>query len=714
MSSAYVLRFESGERQGETIPLNVAAGAPFTIGRLPGNSLQVVETSVSSRHAQLVIEDDGVRLDDLDSTNGMRVDGARVRTAILRHGAEFSLGNVLMRLIQQDQPPVSDPALPSLKPTLRKGALPKASEAGLARTQVQPREDGLEISAADLARSKQSSKFGLIALAGLAAAAGGAWFWLKGRGEDSPRAEARPARAPDGDLLAAGFSFESSAGWSADESAPSVFELSSSARVSGRTGLLATLGRAPLPDEGGAGQGPPPAAAGPDHALHLSEFARVRRGNRVIAGAAVRTEGAAHARLGVRFEGSGETPPTPCEVWSDAITSTVGPEQFALPTVIPPGYDRAQLRLAAESASGAGDVAIDDASLVAQSVGAAGGAIERKIGTWEIVGLGGDRVIVLAKVDRVFVTCLRVSRVGAAAGAGPQGAATERDTPQMSIALDELGFGLGAEDARALAFDVEPAQVIGGIATLGASGYIAHSANFERSDATDLLLGKDSDLVRLQLPRPMAVRGVSRGGGSAVRIELAAGERVRWQLAFDTERVQAQRLAREARNAQAEGRPSDGLRAWNQLLAEVPFDQVLVDEAATARGRLVQGGLAELGALARDLERARFFRLVDLYDELMARTRALATRFAGSEVESGAEELFATLSAERKVLAQDLDRYERSRLEAIAAFLEGSEAPKLAREVRDYLAERAQGAAPAGGKSGQPGSSPNAGSGGGR
>ena len=55
MPPQYALRFESGERRGELVPLAGALGPgqAFTIGRKPGNALQVTDPSVSGRHAEL-------------------------------------------------------------------------------------------------------------------------------------------------------------------------------------------------------------------------------------------------------------------------------------------------------------------------------------------------------------------------------------------------------------------------------------------------------------------------------------------------------------------------------------------------------------------------------------------------------------------------------------------------------------------------------------
>jgi hypothetical protein len=688
MTSRYVLRFDSGERQGETVPLNVAPGAAFSIGRKPGCSLQVVEVSVSGRHAELTVEADGVRVRDLDSTNGMRVAGERVRTGMLRHGDEFALGNVLFTLLDEAAAGrVDAPALPSVKPNVRSGALPISGSEVLARTQVQPREEVLEISAADLARSKRGSKGGLIALAVLVAAGAGVWFWSQGRsGGDTGRAGQRPVVAPEGNLLDKGYSFESENGWTSDEGAASVFRTTRGARASGELGLVVELGAESATGEDGDEPDPGQPAeqhTGPDFALHRSDVVRVRAGTELEAQASVRTSGAAQARLGLRFEGSGEYAPAPFEVWSDPIESEAGHELFAFKCVVPPACDRVSLVLAAESAAGsAGEVALDDVSLVPTGTPRE----VPRVGVWELVALGTPpRGLVLAKVDRVLVSGLRCAPADDESGA----AGSSRATLALGLEPSENGFTLRFPRAATLTFHGAATLVADGLATLGEGGYLAHSATFERTAVTDLLLGKDADLVRVSFDRPVAVRGTAEGDGSALHVALAGAEHTTWQLRFDEDRVQAAGAAREAREARRAGRPGVAFAAWGDLLARYPFDQALVDEAASARGEIVREGLVELRAQTRDLERARSFRLVDLYDDLARRAHDLATRFAGSEVEGRARELAATLATERGVLAQDLDRYERQRLTAIATYLEQSESPTLAREVRDYLAELA-------------------------
>lgn len=72
---------------------------PITIGRAPDCDCHVMEPSVSRRHAQLRRVDATWLLRDLGSSNGTRVNGARVTEEIeVRPGDHLSLGGVRYRL----------------------------------------------------------------------------------------------------------------------------------------------------------------------------------------------------------------------------------------------------------------------------------------------------------------------------------------------------------------------------------------------------------------------------------------------------------------------------------------------------------------------------------------------------------------------------------------------------------------------------------------
>lgn len=65
-----------------------------TIGRLSDNSIRIEDGSVSSHHAKITSHDGRFELEDLDSTNGTRVNGQRQQKAVLADGAKLRFGQV--------------------------------------------------------------------------------------------------------------------------------------------------------------------------------------------------------------------------------------------------------------------------------------------------------------------------------------------------------------------------------------------------------------------------------------------------------------------------------------------------------------------------------------------------------------------------------------------------------------------------------------------
>ena len=64
----------------------------ITIGRGPDNTIVVTDPSISTHHAQLLLEGDTYRLKDLDSTNGTRVNSKPVTEAVLRFDDRIRFG----------------------------------------------------------------------------------------------------------------------------------------------------------------------------------------------------------------------------------------------------------------------------------------------------------------------------------------------------------------------------------------------------------------------------------------------------------------------------------------------------------------------------------------------------------------------------------------------------------------------------------------------
>ena len=67
---------------------------PVVFGRLEDCDIQIDSASISSRHAQMTRVQGGFELRDLDSTNGVKVNGHRVTMVVLRDGSSIELGDV--------------------------------------------------------------------------------------------------------------------------------------------------------------------------------------------------------------------------------------------------------------------------------------------------------------------------------------------------------------------------------------------------------------------------------------------------------------------------------------------------------------------------------------------------------------------------------------------------------------------------------------------
>ncbi len=74
-----------------------------TIGSSEGNELAVSDKSVSRIHCEIVVDERGYLLRDLDSKNGSVVDGLRVGAAYLRPSSEIVLGDTRIQFSPDDE-----------------------------------------------------------------------------------------------------------------------------------------------------------------------------------------------------------------------------------------------------------------------------------------------------------------------------------------------------------------------------------------------------------------------------------------------------------------------------------------------------------------------------------------------------------------------------------------------------------------------------------
>lgn len=89
-----VLTVVSGGARGRVVRIPANEGGTVRVGKAPENDLVLTDETVSRRHCQFERTRAGVRVEDLGSTNGIRVGGARIRDAIVEPGAIVFVGDV--------------------------------------------------------------------------------------------------------------------------------------------------------------------------------------------------------------------------------------------------------------------------------------------------------------------------------------------------------------------------------------------------------------------------------------------------------------------------------------------------------------------------------------------------------------------------------------------------------------------------------------------
>jgi len=136
-------------------------GDTVTLGRLPDNTIQIDDISVSSHHLQLTLSGGDYHLKDLNSTNGTRLNGNPVTEALLHGGDKLRIGKIETVYQSEIQTPVEKRELPAAE----------LAHATVASSSVRP----VDFSNASPFRMKKQKKDsagrGIFMVAGLAIAA---------------------------------------------------------------------------------------------------------------------------------------------------------------------------------------------------------------------------------------------------------------------------------------------------------------------------------------------------------------------------------------------------------------------------------------------------------------------------------------------------------------------------------------------------------------
>ncbi|NUM53066.1 MAG: sigma 54-interacting transcriptional regulator [Candidatus Hydrogenedentes bacterium] len=100
MSVDYVLQIASGTNVGKTWRLD---REPAVIGRSAECTIRIVDSTISRRHCEVWVDDDGPHIKDLGSSNDTLVNGAPVSETLLRDGDEIQLGAYSLRMVEVNQ-----------------------------------------------------------------------------------------------------------------------------------------------------------------------------------------------------------------------------------------------------------------------------------------------------------------------------------------------------------------------------------------------------------------------------------------------------------------------------------------------------------------------------------------------------------------------------------------------------------------------------------
>jgi hypothetical protein len=153
---------------GRTFDLNVNR---TTVGRIEENTFQIADASVSSRHAEILLQGSELFIRDLNSTNGTFINGEKISEAVLKSGQTLRFGQVELKIDDgQTVPaptsastsaPAPAPAPATKKPVDATLVIPRGvSLNDLDRGGVRP--SGFDTNAAFSKKSNKTNKYFLI------------------------------------------------------------------------------------------------------------------------------------------------------------------------------------------------------------------------------------------------------------------------------------------------------------------------------------------------------------------------------------------------------------------------------------------------------------------------------------------------------------------------------------------------------------------------
>lgn len=92
-------------QDGVKIEERILTPGRLTIGRKSSNHIRVPSPTISARHALVITIRNESYLEDLNSTNGTRVNGKIIKKCLLQNGDEITLAKHLLKYISEEIPP---------------------------------------------------------------------------------------------------------------------------------------------------------------------------------------------------------------------------------------------------------------------------------------------------------------------------------------------------------------------------------------------------------------------------------------------------------------------------------------------------------------------------------------------------------------------------------------------------------------------------------
>src|SRR6187401_2205741 len=98
---------------------NILVDKPILLlGRHPECDIQIDSRKISRRHCCIAQVNDYLVVRDLDSTNGIRINGVRTIEGKLQPGDELTIGSFRYQVTWGDAPPPGPPPTPRAKPAV--------------------------------------------------------------------------------------------------------------------------------------------------------------------------------------------------------------------------------------------------------------------------------------------------------------------------------------------------------------------------------------------------------------------------------------------------------------------------------------------------------------------------------------------------------------------------------------------------------------------